>query len=411
MKILLVTRGSQGDVYPYLAIATELKKRGHKVTLNLPKIFERFAKEYQIDYVLQGQDDIEGMINEASETSQKTGHLLTWMRNVIDVQFKQLPSLLMEHDILVSANTEFAAPSIAEYCKKPFIRTAFAPFIPGKTIPPPVLPFPKPMSVITPAVLWKMLNMGNNYMTKKTINKNRKQLGMPLLKNVGYHAAESNNFLLISQYLGSTDPQWKYPWKIGGYCFNDTFGYNKEAYEELMSFIKKDKMPVIFFTLGSCSSKHRDLFCEKLLNVCKKLNYKLVVGSGWSNAGAHLENGDYLFLMKQAIPHNLIFPACDAVLHHGGAGTTHSVARSGRPQLIIPLIADQHYWAYQVSESKLGPSAIKINKTSEKQLEQKLHDLLTNPVYKENASSMAKKINSENGVNSLCDYIESMATH
>jgi UDP:flavonoid glycosyltransferase YjiC (YdhE family) len=29
MKILLVTRGSQGDIYPYLALARELESRGH----------------------------------------------------------------------------------------------------------------------------------------------------------------------------------------------------------------------------------------------------------------------------------------------------------------------------------------------------------------------------------------------
>ena len=40
MKILLVTRGSQGDVFPYLTIATALVKRGHSVTLNVPRFFE-----------------------------------------------------------------------------------------------------------------------------------------------------------------------------------------------------------------------------------------------------------------------------------------------------------------------------------------------------------------------------------
>lgn len=66
------------------------------------------------------------------------------MRNVIDKQFDQLIPLLKEHDILVSTNSEFAVASIAEYCKKPLIRTAYAPFLPGKKIPPAVLPFPKP---------------------------------------------------------------------------------------------------------------------------------------------------------------------------------------------------------------------------------------------------------------------------
>ena len=61
MKILLVTRGSQGDIYPYLTIASALIKRGHQVTLNLPQIFEKEAKAYQLDYVLQDFDDIHGI--------------------------------------------------------------------------------------------------------------------------------------------------------------------------------------------------------------------------------------------------------------------------------------------------------------------------------------------------------------
>jgi len=409
MKILLVTRGSQGDVYPYLAIASELKKRGHKVTLNLPKIFEKFAQKYQLEYVLQAQDDIEGMINEAAETSQKTGFLLSWVRRAIDSQFEQLPALLDEHDILVSTNTEFASPSVAEYCEKPIIRTAFAPFIPGKNIPPPVIPFPKPHPIITPRVIWKMLNIGNNYMTKKTINKNRKKLGISPIKNAGYHAASFDNYLLFSRFLGSTDSEWQFPWNVGGYCFNDSFEYEQEAYEELMSFIQKDNKPVLFFTLGSCSSKLRDQFCEKLMNACKKLDYKLIVGSGWSKTGAHLQNDEYLYLMKNPIPHNLIFPACDAVLHHGGAGTTHSVARAGKPQIIIPLIADQHYWAYQVGLSKLGPSSIKIGKISEKLLQEKLHSLVTDSSFKQNAAEMGEKIRNENGIQNICDYIESFS--
>lgn len=44
MRILLVTRGSQGDVLPYLAIARELVERGHEVTMNLPHVFEEMAK-------------------------------------------------------------------------------------------------------------------------------------------------------------------------------------------------------------------------------------------------------------------------------------------------------------------------------------------------------------------------------
>ena len=135
MKILLVTRGSQGDVLPYLAIAAELERRGHEVTINLPQIFEETVKPYGFKYVLQQFDDIGGMIDSAAQNSHKFRPFLKWMRNVIDKQFDQLIPLLKEHDILVSTNSEFAVASIAEYCKKPLIRTAYAPFLPGKKIP------------------------------------------------------------------------------------------------------------------------------------------------------------------------------------------------------------------------------------------------------------------------------------
>ena len=56
-----------------------------------------------------------------------------------------------------------------------------------------------------------------------------------------------------------------------------------------------------------------------------------------------LANEKDVFLLTHTIPHSLRFPHCDAVMHHGGAGTTHSVARTGKPQVIMPLIIDQPY--------------------------------------------------------------------
>ena len=409
MKILLVTRGSQGDIYPYLNIASALIKRGHKVTLNLPQIFEKEAQAYQLDYVLQDFDDIQGMVSKAGNKSEGAKPYLKWMRDVIDAQFKQLVPLLKEHDVLIATNSEFAAASVADYCGKPFIRTAFAPFIPGKNIPPPIFPYPKPHPVFTPRMIWRMLNIGNKYMTQKTINKNRKQLGLQPLKNCGYYATErAFNYLLYSRHLGSTDADWKYKWDIGGYCFNDTLHYDTEAYRKLTDFIQQEQRPVIFFTLGSCSAKESNDFCHRLINVCWQLNFRLIIGSGWSGTGKQLANEKDVFLLTHTIPHSLIFPHCDAVMHHGGSGTTHSVDRAGKPQVVMPLIIDQPYWAYRVQQLKIGPARIKIGKVSDKELKEKVYDLVTNPVYKKNAEELGEKIRSEQSTDNFCDFIESM---
>ncbi|WP_206751600.1 nucleotide disphospho-sugar-binding domain-containing protein [Kribbella sp. VKM Ac-2569] len=41
-------------------------------------------------------------------------------------------------------------------------------------------------------------------------------------------------------------------------------------------------------------------------------------------------------------------------MHHGGAGTTTTAARAGVPQLVVPLIADQPYWASRVAALGIG---------------------------------------------------------
>ena len=92
MKILLVTRGSQGDVLPYLAVAEELRRRGHEVTLNVPSLFEASVKSYGFRYVLQPFDDIKEMIDDAGQKKQGFRPFLKWTRAVIDTQFEQLPS-------------------------------------------------------------------------------------------------------------------------------------------------------------------------------------------------------------------------------------------------------------------------------------------------------------------------------
>ena len=170
MKILLVTRGSQGDVLPYLAVAEELRRRGHEVTLNVPSLFEASVKSYGFRYVLQPFDDIKGMIDDAGQKKQGFRPFLKWTRAVIDTQFEQLSSLVKQHDLVISTNSEFAAPSIAEYCEKPLIRTGYAPLLPSKHIRPATLPFQRPNPLLPPALLWRVMNRLTNIMVKETIN-------------------------------------------------------------------------------------------------------------------------------------------------------------------------------------------------------------------------------------------------
>ncbi|MDR2468069.1 MAG: glycosyltransferase [Spirochaetaceae bacterium] len=403
MKILLVSRGSQGDIYPYLPLAKELEARGHEVMLSIPFAFEEFAKQLSIPYTIQGHDDIIAML----EKSPNTKDLLEWMRRVIQQQFNELVPLLQNYDILVASNTEFAAPSVAEYCGKHYIRTAYAPLMPSRKIPPPVLPFPKPHPIFRPMFLWKLLGIGLNYMVLKILNTNRKRLGLELIKDQTEHAPRhADNLNLYSPVLGQTDQDWPYLWTQAAYCFNDILPYNEAVCEKLLSFIKADNRPSLFFTMGSITAEIREQFCCRLYEICEKHNWKFIVGSGWSGLGKTIHDEGSLFILDTVIPHKIFLPLCSAIIHHGGSGTTHSSARAGIPQMIAPMILDQSYWAHRAYTLSLGPGAIKMKHISSSVLEKKVYDLMTNDRYKIAAAALSEKIRVENGIQKAADYIE-----
>ena len=68
----------------------------------------------------------------------------------------------------------------------------------------------------------------------------------------------------------------------------------------------------------------------------------------------------------------------------------------------MPLIIDQPYWAYRAQQLGIGPKCIKINKVSDRELKEKVNDLVTNPMYK------TKQIRNEKSVDNFCDFIESV---
>jgi FkbM family methyltransferase len=55
------------------------------------------------------------------------------------------------------------------------------------------------------------------------------------------------------------------------------------------------------------------------------------------------------------VPHGWLFPRCAVVLHHAGSGTVAAAARAGVPQVPLPLMFDQHYWAEKLSWLGVAP--------------------------------------------------------
>lgn len=61
-----------------------------------------------------------------------------------------------------------------------------------------------------------------------------------------------------------------------------------------------------------------------------------------------------------SIAHAWLFPQLAAVIHHGGAGTTACAATAGVPQVLVPCLFDQHWWAAQCARLGVSPLPLRL---------------------------------------------------
>jgi vancomycin aglycone glucosyltransferase len=79
---------------------------------------------------------------------------------------------------------------------------------------------------------------------------------------------------------------------------------------------------------------------------------RVLLGRGWAGL-APIDDRDDCFAVGE-VNHQQLFRRVAAVVHHGGAGTTTAAARAGVPQVVVPQMTDQPYWAGRVAHLGIG---------------------------------------------------------
>jgi UDP:flavonoid glycosyltransferase YjiC (YdhE family) len=127
-----------------------------------------------------------------------------------------------------------------------------------------------------------------------------------------------------------------------------------------------------------------------------------------ANDSTHIPHSDHVKVVG-AVNHAAIFPACRAVVHHGGAGTTAAGMRAGIPTLILWIWIEQPIWASQVKRLKIG-SARRFSTTTQESLVADLRSILT-PQYVTRAREIAALMTkSPESVTTAADFLEDAAS-
>jgi sterol 3beta-glucosyltransferase len=108
----------------------------------------------------------------------------------------------------------------------------------------------------------------------------------------------------------------------------------------------------------------------------------------------------------ESVPHDWLFRRVSAVVHHGGAGTTATGLRYGRPTVVVPFFADQPFWGERVHRLGAGPPPIPFARLSVERLAQAIDQAVNDPTLRLNAESLAEKLKIEDGVGQAVGFVQ-----
>jgi vancomycin aglycone glucosyltransferase len=91
---------------------------------------------------------------------------------------------------------------------------------------------------------------------------------------------------------------------------------------------------------------------QVMIQTARALGLRAIVSRGWADLSL-VDNEPDCFAIGE-VNQQALFKRVSAVVHHGGAGTTTTAALAGVPQVVIPQMYDQHYWAQRVDRLGIG---------------------------------------------------------
>ncbi|RMD41233.1 hypothetical protein DV735_g3895, partial [Chaetothyriales sp. CBS 134920] len=143
---------------------------------------------------------------------------------------------------------------------------------------------------------------------------------------------------------------------LAGYVFLDLAShYTPPA--EMVEFLRRDgpdKRPIIYIGFGSISGiDDPTAFARMIFDAVGKADVRAIISRGWGGMGDGMEKPDGVYMVDN-VPHDWLFPKIDAVVHHGGAGTTATGLKFGKPTMIVPFFGDQPFWSSMVAKAGAG---------------------------------------------------------
>lgn len=414
MKIVIAAFGSLGDLHPMLALAIELRGRGHEVLINTLEVYREKIDALGFEFQpLRPEVDPEIDREFAREMMDaKTGSeklLKEFLLPNLRPMYEDLMKATRGADLFISGEVVFPAKSVVEKTGIKWISTTLAPgsFLSAyDPFVPPTAQWLKHFRFLGAPFHRVMFKLARRTVESwlEPYRKFRRELGLNENHNPIFFEKSSDllNLAMFSKVIGKPQPDWHRPTLQTGFCFYDGQDDLGKMPEGLPEFLDAGEPPIIF-TLGSAAVMDARDFFEESAKAARILKRRAVLLYGVFNEppkilDENIAGFDYA-------PYSKVFPRAACVVHQGGIGTTAQVLRAGIPALIMPFSHDQPDNAARAE--RIGTAkTISREKYTAQNAARVLRELLSDLSYKANALEACKIVKSEHGTKVACEAIE-----
>lgn len=444
LRVGIISKGTRGDVQPFLALSLELQKRGHQVAICCPACCVEVVQEYGLEAFRMSFDPKRAIQCKEMQLAIAEGDGASCVRAFNTAQEQQIEESGInpadevydfvqgfQPDVIVGHPSFVPLMMVAEAMSVPLINALFMPFLPS-AVAQPVFFSAKQLErdgflerpLEAHRLFWDMYISPEEFQQLQLL---RKRWGLRPYKDVmevqaAYQACPEANCWSSRVIPEPADLAPEFPLaRQTGYLFADApSSYTPPA--ELVTFLEAKAKP-LYIGFGSLCVGDSRLATEKVIRALMRAKGELrcVMAGGWAGLSpASLDESleDFVKLKKfaeqhvfhlSAVPHDWLLPFCCGAVHHGGAGTVAACCRAGIPQAVLPVAWDQPWWAEHLEQMGLGINLHDmISQVDEDSLCVAFERLAFDPQLAATAAALGTQIEGERhqGQLQLADFVE-----
>jgi len=419
MKISLITLGSRGDLQPFAALALGLQGAGYDVQVVSARNDAAFVRGLGLAHHALNVDIEQIMNGPAVQEMARSDNPLKFLRSHLR------GTAALKHTMRAVLEAVWAACQGADaLIYHPGMPNGY--FMARQLGIPGIMasPFPLMATADYPAILFyggprlgRWYNRATHFVFERAFwllsraavqafwAARPGQQAVPLTPATTLQAASGMPLLgAYSEVFFPRPAAWPAHVAVtGAWALADETAWTPTA--GLVAFLAAGPPPVCFGFGSMKDPAHFRQTLGVLVRAAALAGQRAVVALGWNTLDDGAEALPPTVYLLDGAPHTWLFPQMAAVVHHGGAGTTHAGLAAGKPTVVVPHANDQPAWGRRVFELGAGPAPIPKKHLTAENLAAALGKALA-PAVVARAARLGARLRQENGVGNAVRVVD-----